>query len=67
MDTENNFATEDELSKLENESREFVEKQQKLAWDRFQMPIVEERAELSSILEAHSSNEKVSGLLKSFK
>ena len=61
---ENKFACEDEITNLEVEAKSFVEKQQKIAWDRFQQPILDERAELSAILESHTQNTKVAQMLE---
>ena len=61
---EQNLATEAELSEIELASKATVENAQKVAWDRFQAPIVEERNELTAILSKFEDDTKVASLSK---
>lgn len=57
------IATEDELSELDKEAKEFVVEAQKKAWNAFQQPIIEEKEEMLSMIsaleESHANSEKL--------
>lgn len=49
---ENEFATEEELSELENQAKKEVREGKKRAWEAYLLPILEERSTLLNLLES---------------